>query len=62
MSTDADRSREMQTDAEREEDWPWGAWTERALTLLWEEAGSTVPAPFDGITEDNQQQEERKAS
>ena len=62
MSTDADRFRELQTDAEREEDWDWGVWTERALARLWEEAGSTVPAPFDGVTDNDQQQEGRKAS
>jgi hypothetical protein len=54
MSTE-DIQRESQTDAEREEAWPWRVWTEQALAQLWEEAGSTVPAPFDGVTEDNQE-------
>ena len=61
MST-PDIDRERQIAAEQEEDWAWGVWTERALAQLWAECGGKVPAPFDGITEDNQQQDERKAS
>jgi hypothetical protein len=50
MSTDADRFREEAIAAEQEEH--WDLWMARSLARLWEEAGSTVPAPFDGITED----------
>lgn len=58
MTADADRFREEAIAAEQEQDWPWGAWTEQALARLWEEAGGKVPAPFDGITENDQQREE----
>jgi hypothetical protein len=38
---DPDIQREMQIDAEREQDWP--TWTERALAQLWTEFGHELP-------------------
>ena len=38
---DPDVQREMQIDAEREQDWP--TWTERALAQLWTEFGHELP-------------------